>query len=263
MRTTLLDIGGTFIKRSDGRQFPISSDGSREGIVAAIRKAIGPMKGLEGIGVAIPGPFDYERGIFLMEHKFAAVKGERFRELAQVPAEIQLRFHHDVNSSLAGATRMMGLKNAALVTLGTGLGFAYAVDGKVQYNEKGSPARNLWNLPCRGSILEDFVSARGLRLAYARRTGNGYESALSIAQKAYAGDNSAQTVFQDMGALLGEHLHRIREEIPFTTLLMGGQVSKSLPLFLGKLEEALPGTDIRPVPEEAVFEGLASLFEYK
>ncbi|MBQ9194733.1 MAG: ROK family protein, partial [Bacteroidales bacterium] len=127
MKTILLDIGGTFIKCSDSRQFPISSEGSREGIVTAIRRAIGPMDVLEGIGVAIPGPFDFRSGIFLMEHKFSAVYGESFRELVRIPDSISIRFMHDVNAALQGNIRLLDLygQNVALVTLGTGLGFSY------------------------------------------------------------------------------------------------------------------------------------------
>lgn len=263
MKTILVDIGGTFIKRADGRQFPISSDGSRDAIAGAIRKAIGPTDGLDGIGVAIPGPFDYQRGIFRMEHKFAAVNGEAFRELARIPDRIALRFHHDVNAVLLGAIRILKCRNAALVTLGTGLGFAYAVNGQVQYNEKGSPARSLWNLPYQGGILEDAASARGIRIAYARMTGDGLQSALSIARKAYAGDTAAQAVYRNMGTLLGEYLKPLQEELKFTTLLLGGQVSKSLDLFQPGLRESLPDAAICQAPEGAVFEGLSSLFEEK
>ena len=63
----LLDVGGTFVKCADGRQVPIPSDGSREEIAAALAKAVGPLDGVKGIGVAIPGPFDYREGVFRME----------------------------------------------------------------------------------------------------------------------------------------------------------------------------------------------------
>lgn len=260
MKTILLDIGGTFIKRSDGRQIPISSSGSRDGIVAALRKAVGPTEALDGIGVAIPGPFDYTNGVFHMVHKFAAVNGESFRALAGVPDRVALRFQHDVNAVLLGALRMQGLKNAALLTLGTGLGFAYAVDGQVQCNEQGSPARSLWNLPCKGGILEDIASARGIRIAYAQTTGDGFQNPLSIARKAYNGEKAALAVYQRMGTILAEYLRPLREELGFETLLLGGQISNSLSLFADKLQDALPGTSIDPAPKGAVFEGLSSLF---
>ena len=55
-RTILLDIGGTFIKCSDGREIPIDSAGSREEIVSSLRQAV---EGYDSASVAIPGPFRY------------------------------------------------------------------------------------------------------------------------------------------------------------------------------------------------------------
>ena len=259
----LLDVGGTYIKCSDGRQVPVSSDGSREVISAALKKAVGCTDGLKGIGIAIPGPFDFREGIFRMEHKFAAVKGESFRSLAGIPDRIPVKFHHDVNVLLRGAVRMLGLqdKNTALVTLGTGLGFAYALHGEVQYNEWGSPARNLWNLPCGSGILEDLVSARGIRIAYARLTGNGTESAYTIAKKAYAGDIQARQVYDRVGSLLGKAIPELMHDIPLDTVLIGGQIAKSLSLMQRPLQNALERINIVQAPENAVFEGLATLFE--
>ena len=261
---SLLDVGGSFIKCADGRQVPILSDGSREEIAAALKEAIGPTEGLEGVGVAIPGPFDYARGVFLMKHKFAGVYGVPFRELTELPESIALRFQHDVNALLLGSIRMLGLEkgNTALVTLGTGLGFAHAAGGQVQYNGMGSPARSLWNLPLEGGgILEDRISARGIRAAYARRTGDDTQSVYSIAQRAYAGEEAALEVFSDLGNRLGEALEGIVQELHTDRLLMGGQIAKSLSLMLRPLQNRLEGIRILPVPEGAVFEGISSLFE--
>ena len=260
----LLDVGGTFIKCADGRQVPIRSDGSREEIVSALKTAVGPTGGLKGVGVAIPGPFDYVDGIFLMKHKFSAVFGASFRVLVQLPENITLRFYHDVNILLRGAIRILGLErgNTALVTLGTGLGFSYAIDGRVQYNELVSPARNLWNIPVDGGgILEDRISARGIRAAYAGLTGDDMPSAHAIARLAYGGDESALAVFSGLGDRLGEALEDIVRELRIDTLLMGGQISKSISLMLRPLQNRLEGIRILPVPEGAVFEGLSSLFE--
>ncbi len=260
----LLDVGGTFIKCADGRQVPIVSDGSREEIAAALNEAIGPTECLEGVGIAIPGPFNYAEGLFLMQHKFASVFGVSFRELTHLPEHIVLKFHHDVNITLRGAIRILGLeeRNTALVTLGTGLGFAHAVNGKVRYNEMGSPARNLWNIPVEeGGILEDRISARGIRAAYVHKTGDSTSSVLTIARRAYEEEKAAREVFSDLGCQLGDALEDIMNELGLDTLLMGGQIAKSLNLILPSLQERLEGIRILPLPEGAVFEGLASLFE--
>lgn len=274
MSLTLLDIGGTFIKCADGRQIPISSDGSREVIAEALRSAVSFRPKSEGrsgensqIGVAIPGPFDYKNGIFLMKHKFASVYGERFRDLIchseRSEESPDIRFMHDVNAVLKGAIRQLGLGKGitALVTLGTGLGFSYAIDGVTQESETGSPAKSIWNLPYQGGILEDTVSARGIRIAYARKTGDGTQSAYSIAQRAYSGDIAAMEVYDNVGKILGDALEPIHEELGFDTLLLGGQIAKSLSLMIKPMEAAMPGITIHQAPDGAVFRGLETLFE--
>ena len=260
----LLDVGGTYIKCNDGRQIPAHSDGTKGDVADALRKAIGPLAGVKGIGVAIPGPFDFNNGVFLMKHKYAAAYGESFRTLAKLPATLPVKFHHDVNALLLGAIKLLDLQDSsvALVTLGTGLGFSYALDGKVQYGQDGSPARNLWNMPVPyGGILEDELSSRGICNAYTGTTAEKSRSALAVARMAYAGDEAALKVYSDLGRRLGEVLAPILEELGIKTLLMGGQISGSLGLMSKTLGEQLKGVTIHKAPDNSVFAGLESLFD--
>ena len=146
--------------------------------------------------------------------------------------------------------------NTALVTIGTGLGFAYAEAGAVQLGPTGSPARPLYNVPWGDGILEDVVSARGIRAAYARLRGRTDLSAAQIASLAQSGDEAALQVYSDLGAALGEALAPVLEELGVGTLLLAGQVSRSLSLFERPLRNALDGIEIRPAPAGAVFAGL-------
>lgn len=263
-KTILLDVGGTFIKRPDGQMFPIDSNGSSEAIAQALATAIGPMKGITGVGVAIPGPFDFKQGIFLMKHKFASVYGMRFRELAGIPDNIRMVFHHDVNALLRGAVKMLSLQrdNTVLVTMGTGLGFAYALKGEVQYAPSGSPARNLWNLPMeKGGVLEDYVSARGICSIYADKTGDPDQTAYSIAQKAYSGDPVARQVYEEVGAILGHSLEKAISDLNVTAVLIGGQIGQSFSLMRGSMQKQLSGVRLMSAPFGAVFEGLSTLFD--
>ena len=260
MKTTLLDIGGTFIKSSDGRQIPIPSAGPREAIAAALREALKDSG--ERIGIAIPGPFDYRQGIFRAEHKFAAVKGESFRELAGLPETTDVRFIHDVCAVLEGAIRgVQSDSNTALVTLGTGLGFAIARRGKVRYGPTLSPADVIWNLPWEGGILEDKVSGRGLRAIYSQLGGDGSLTARDIAEQAFHGDRMAFEAYERMGANLAAAIKDLLAENQVDTLLFGGQISQSLDLMEDGLRSRL-GYDIRiaRAPEKAVFKGIETLF---
>ena len=214
------------------------------------------------IGVAIPGPFDYERGVFLMKHKFEAVYGESFRVLAGLPEDADVRFVHDVVAVLNGVLGMRDRRSdVALITLGTGLGFAYAKDGQVQVGPSGSPARPIYNIPWGDGILEDYASARGIRAAYERFGGDKETSAAIIARKAYGGDEQALAAYSLLGETLGEALAPVLEELDITTLLVGGQISRSLSLFERPLSNALEGVTVLPAPDGAVFAGIASLFD--
>ena len=213
--------------------------------------------------MAIPGPFDYRTGMFLMKHKFAAVYGELFTELAGVPEGVTIKFIHDVNAVLEGAVRIMALhnKNTALVTLGTGLGFSLAIKGQVRYGPTGSPADVLWNLPWKDSILEDYVGSKGVKKYWIAEGGDANDSAAVIAQKAGEGSPAAIKAYQNVGDTLGEALKGLMEEHKVDTLLFAGQVSKSLDLMEPSIRKHLKDINIALATAGAVFRGIASLFE--
>ncbi|MFA7231015.1 MAG: hypothetical protein WC071_07065, partial [Victivallaceae bacterium] len=93
-----IDAGGTYFKSilvsmrgevltESFFQASSCSNGSRENIIGAYRQVI--CKGLQyansngfficGIGISTPGPFDYEQGMSLMQHKFQAIKNVPLR----------------------------------------------------------------------------------------------------------------------------------------------------------------------------------------
>ena len=255
-KTILLDVGGTFIKCSDGREIPIDSAGTREDIASSLRAALGDAA---TAAVAIPGPFDYEKGVFLMKHKFASVYGERFANLCGSKASFL--FMHDVNTMLLGEMTRgegKGYRRVALVTLGTGLGFSMSIDGKILTNDLGSPKVLIWNLPYCDGILEDYASKRGFLRGYEGIT------VKKLAEMAFAGDTAAIARFAEVGGILSKALAPIRAEYSIECLLFGGQISYSYSLFGKSLEEGLKGIKhIGPVSDvsRATFNGLETLIE--
>lgn len=294
-KTILLDIGGTFIKCSDGREIPIDSDGTREEIASSLREAL---SGAEKAAVAIPGPFRYADGTFLMKHKFAAVYGEKFAELvapegncpavadnkaddpegncpavAENKADAPLgqspsgaapcyRFIHDVNCMLLGEMAGgagKGYGRVALVTLGTGLGFALSLDGEILENELGSPRVIIYNRPFRDGILEDYVSKRGFLQGYPGLT------VKELAQRAYESDAAALERFRDRGSILAAGIAPLLQEYGIQCLLFGGQISRSYSLLAQSVEEGLRKVAslqyVGPVSDigHATFNGLRTL----
>ncbi|MGN1232856.1 MAG: ROK family protein, partial [Candidatus Cryptobacteroides sp.] len=274
-RLLLLDVGGTFIKTSDGREIPVDSNGDAKTVSHSFRvavrdfcnQAIASPEQKFAIGVAIPGPFDYVNGVFRMTHKYASVYGEDFRSLARIPSSVELRFTHDVNCMLAGEMAYgngRGFERVALVSLGTGLGYSMSIRGEILKNEFGSPLVTIFKYPCRGGILEDYVSKRGFVDLYFNKTGKKL-TVKEIADAARAGDTDALDTFSTVAGILCESISPILEEYKIECLLFGGQISRSFDLMATALQDSLTKIPtLRKIEvisdfDNATFNGLRSL----
>lgn len=274
-KSLLLDVGGTFIKCNDGRCIPIDSDGRRASIVASLRDAVAPARDNPRmrIAVAIPGPFEYEKGIFRMKHKFASVFGERFSDLAglsevsnQMPGLPRFVYIHDVHAMLLGALQDPALKayrRVGLITLGTGLGFAVSVGGIPQCSPTGSPAYSIYKRPYKDGIAEDFVSKRGAMRAWCEVTGKRWPKNQTV--KDIVTTPEGEAAFALMGTRLAEVAAPMLKLLGIEYLLLGGQIAKSYHLMeeslcqgLGQLS-ALRHFGPLPDMDTASFRGLASL----
>ena len=270
----LLDVGGTFLKSAvadaagqllSGSEFscPIRSEGSREEIEGSLAAAVArgaafaAERGMElaGIGIAIPGPFDYAAGVSRMTHKFRSICGVDLRGVLHampgVPADAEIRFMQDVNAALAGEIargNAAGYGASALVSLGTGLGFALSRD----------------NLPYRDGILEDYASKRGFLRIYGELAGH-TDPALTVAdlgRMAGEGDARARETFATVGGILAAVLRDLLVEHGVECLLLGGQISRSFAYMEAALRDGLRDvaglTRIAPAEHigEAAFYGL-------
>ena len=142
-------------------------------------------------------------------------------------------FMHDVTAAVLGEMRFgaaQGYKNIAVITLGTGLGFAHTINGEIQYSPMGSPLVSIYNRPYRDGVLEDYVSKRGFLRAYAEVRGEENPSDLTVAMiggMCGKGDKQALATFENVGKILAEELKPLLEEFNIECLLFGGQISRS------------------------------------
>lgn len=265
-RIVLLDVGGTFVKSSLGiagqgavegtfETIPILSDGTAQEIEASFKDAVSLQvrraqeagHTVEAVCAALPGPFDYAQGVFMMKHKFASVYGRSFREILGdvIGPQVRLAFVHDVNGALLGALtadESFRKGNVAISTFGTGLGFAYAVDGVIQKSPTGSPAVNLWNAPYEGGILEDFVSRRAILRFYDRMGGvlQPGEDVKEIAAKARTGDMKAQEAFRTAARHYVCGARQTLENLGVRHLFFAGQIARSFDLMEEEIRKGLP-----------------------
>jgi len=195
------------------------------------------LDGRMGAILAVPGPFDLNAGMSLMRHKLPYLYG---LDLRQALAEQfgmrpeQVRFLNDADAYLlgeigAGAAR--GFGRAIGLTLGTGIGSAFAVDGSLVTEGPGVPqGGEIWNLPYRGAIVEDFVSSRAIVCNYERLTRTKRE-VVDLAS-AVEGDPAAKEAFDEFGHHLGEVIRRLLAEFHADVIVLGGGIARSANLFL-------------------------------
>jgi glucokinase len=206
--------------------------------------------GLQGAEFAMPGPFDYEKGISWMEHKMPYLYGVNVGEALATRfgwKPEQVRFLNDAAAYLlgeVGAGAARGVNRVVCFTLGTGVGSGFAVNGRVVTDGKGvPPGGEIWNVPYEGGIVEDRISTRAIKKAYAERKGQEREVA-SIAHYAIGGDPDAVAVFEEFGNTLGIAIKRLLSDFAPDVVVLGGGISRSAPLFLDAVKAELLDTKV-------------------
>jgi glucokinase len=149
----LLDVGGTEIKgnvsdrngvRTKIRKFPAQAQKSTEKILDNFAKICRELMreadgSVVGVGMAIPGPFDYENGISRMQglNKYDAIYGIPLeREIkARVPelGSARFLFLHDIEAFALGESWYGNCRDAdkiLCVCIGTGAGSAFVENRK-------------------------------------------------------------------------------------------------------------------------------------
>lgn len=203
-----------------------------------------------GAVVAIGAPFDYVRGISQMRHKFSSLYGFDLKaalaeRLACSPHEVL--FLNDGDAFLLGeigAGAAKGVHKAVGITLGTGIGSAFAIDGELVLEGAGIPLDGeVWNLPYGAGIVEDFLSTRAIQEPYWQRRGRLSEVA-EIAASAVE-DSAAAEVFVNFGEHLGLILRYILADFSPEVVVIGGGIARSAHLFLPSAIAQLRSAGIR------------------
>lgn len=257
------DIGGTHITCSLFDLHTNSFEGSR-----TVRKAIDchapaseildkwalsialaageiPLSSLAGIGMAMPGPFDYEKGVawFRNVGKFEQLYGVNVRQelltRLSLPHEFSIRFQNDAACFAIGEsyTGQVSVHRRLLaITLGTGFGTTFIEDHLPVAGKYGIPDDGfLYHIAAGSGIADDHFSTRWFLKEYLRLTGNTIAGVKELAQQA-AYDELIAGIFLDFGKALGEFLAPWLLGFDAGGLVIGGNISAAFPLFSEKMQ---------------------------
>ncbi len=191
------------------------------------------------VGIAMPGPFDYEKGISFIKglNKYECLYGENVKDLLAQALGVQssqISMINDASAYLmgelyAGAGR--GYQNVVGITLGSGLGSASFYNNILEDGD-------LYAFPYANGKAEDLVSAHWLLCTYEEKTGEKLSGVRELAEKVET-DKSARELFTTYGRNLGAVLAlRYKEQAP-QAVIIGGNIAKSWDLFIPATEATL------------------------
>ncbi len=215
---------------------------------------------LAAVGLATPGPLDPRRGVILAPPNLPAWRdvpaATHLTELLGLPCHL-LR---DTQAALLGERcrgAARGRRNALLLTLGTGVGGAALVDGRLLLGRDGMAAEfghvtlDPEGPPCgcgnRG-CLEAVASGTALRARHGAEPPE-------LARAARAGDPTARRAFAALGAALGTALAGLVNAFNPEIIILGGGLMNLADLFWADTLAALAtrslhhlaaGVEVRP-----------------
>jgi predicted NBD/HSP70 family sugar kinase/mannose-6-phosphate isomerase class I len=200
---------------------------------------------LDAVGIAFPGPFDYEKGVSTI-----AGVGGKFEQTFGIHLQQALMdytgltstpfiFSNDAHCFAEGAYNRHQLngKKMVFLTLGTGFGSAFMGNGALITKHSALPAIGaFYNEPFLDAKADDYFSTRWLLAEYKMLSG---KEAKSVKDIALMDSDISLSIFKQFGANLGSFLLPWLQKFECDELVIGGNISKASFLFGASLKEGL------------------------
>jgi len=202
----------------------------------------------------MPGPFDYKSGICMIkdqskyEHFYGLNVRDLLHETLNLSSDFPILFENDAVCFGKGEVfkNVANLsKKVMAVTLGTGLGACFIDKGvSISTGEIVPQDGEIWNLPYKNGIAEDYVSVRGLLNNYKSLTGKKLNNGLELFNLAVAEDKIAIQVFEEMGEDLALVVISWLEKFGAESFIIGGKIANASEFFLNSFNRKLKENNI-------------------
>lgn len=245
-----VDIFGLSVRQGNKARAKLDSKGTCQHILGVWADVIKQVMGSYDphyvkLGLAMPGPFDYQLGISYIEglDKYDALYGTDIRKFLSAALHIlpeNIFFRNDAEAFLHAEALALGVpanEKVIGVTLGTGLGSA------VSFNNTTKDVFRAVT-PFGEGIAEDYISTRWFAKRYEELTGedltDGVEGLLSSGKYIVS-----DLLFKEFGTNLGRFLNTFVSEEQASAVVIGGNIAKSLVYFIDELRQCISNKNIR------------------
>lgn len=254
----------------------VNRNATKEDIIAdwaaAIELSAKNVKGrINGVGLAMPGPFDYYNGISRIKgvDKFESLYNVNIREALAKAIDVKpakIRFINDASAFTIAETSLGEARNVDRcvgITLGTGFGSCFSDNGKPVLKRYDVPAGGfLYDKLHDGKLADDVFSTRGIIQSYFNRSGKECDSVLQVSLNA-DNDPAAKETFFDFGKQLGLFLLPHLQTFDAKVVVLGGNICRAFHLFSSALQSILKDYKIyvSAYGEKAAMIGAARLLD--
>ena len=245
------------------------------GAISETMKVVGKDE-ISGIGFAMPGPFDYSKGIALFERveKFLNLYGvhvdNEIRTRLGLPAGMPVRFINDATAfAIAEAWIGVGKDTPRIIalTLGTGFGSAFIADGIPVLEGETVPEMGcVWHLPFGDGIADDSFSTRWFEKSYLKLAGRQVDGVKEISEL-FGTDDTASRLLIEYGTNMGDFLAPWIKKFNAGHIVIGGNITGAFDKFGSFLMQSLAnhqistGVSLSILKENAAIIGSARLVD--
>ncbi len=180
------------------------------------------------VGIAMPGPLDYEQGICLIkgQDKYEDLYGLNIKQMLADALSIspeKITFINDACAFLRGeisGNLQQQYPTILGFTLGTGL-------GSVSYNDGVIVDADLWRMPFRESIAEEYLATRWFTRRYAELSGCSIPNVRDMLNTPLS-----PVIFSEFSENLCAVIIEALRRFPSQAIVLGGNIAKASEYFL-------------------------------
>ena len=248
------DLAGRVIDRESFQTDP-DADTTLEKILDCAGHLIRRGKGVEAVGVSVPGLVEPERGnvIFIPQFKWRDWDvAKRLKQATGLP----VRIDNDANAAALaelwfGRPEIREVRDFVMVLVEEGLGTGLVFDGQVYHGDAGAAgefghmtigagapvACAAGNYEC----WEAFASERAALARYAKLSprGEGGVTFSRLVDSALGGEEAARAALVETGRYLGVGISNIIKGLSPRSVIVGGEIARAWPLISEELVKAV------------------------
>ncbi|MFH1591686.1 MAG: ROK family protein [archaeon] len=210
---------------------------------------------VKAIGVGCPGPLDIEKGIVLKTPNIP-LQGVHLRDIIKKRFKVPVLLENDATAYIYGEACFGSCrkkKNIVGLTIGTGMGGAIIIDGKIYRGRGNAGELGHMSISYKGikgkhghyGELEEYVSLRGV-MRHAR--GLGVETPKDLSALAHKGNRKAIAVWKKEGYYLGVAVADLIYAFDPDVVVIGGNIANAWEFFAPEMKRTVKERVTVPPP---------------